>query len=350
MRDPRSLDAYLRQVLPDIDKGLSDSGNAPYERPMFAAIFIVNHLIKEVQGGTKDSYFEQPWFAALYRSVEGWFCKKYGEKLMKAPNSDAIGAVEFQGLLLPIRVLLVLPKPSEDGTLWLTFAKEVLPGENPLNWLESAPPLDRVSSKRRSALAAECELVANQLRGIQNDLLTAGAEWPRPDVLRASVLHHLSKAATDAASGEREVLSLAIWELQMACEKTMKGYFAQRGVTFPETHNLRALHKIAAIDATWSEAKAALAGFPSEARVIRLRYSEDPPPSSTEFMLIYRSALTICRFYAGRMSRKYEFNNFAIQLRRPPWLGEVPESANVAQKTGGVHPIPIGLQPTSASN
>lgn len=327
MRKPESLDAYLRQVLPDIDKGLSDSGRAPYERPMSAAIFIVNHLIKEVQGGTKDPYFEQPWFAALYRSVEAWFRKKYGEKLMKAPSSDALGAVEFQGLLLPIRVPLVLPKPSEDGTLWLTFAKEVLPGEDPLDWLESAPPLDRVTSKRRSALVAECEFVANKLRGIQNDLLSAGAEWPRPDVLRASVLRHLSKAATDAVSGEREALSLAIWELQMACEKTMKGYLAQCGVPFPETHNLRELHKIAAVDATWSEAKAALAGFPSEARVIRLRYSEDPPPSGAEFVRLYRSALTICGFYAGRMSRAYEFNNFAIQLRRPPWLGEVPESA-----------------------
>ena len=326
MRDPESLDAYLRQVLPDIDKGLSNSDRLPYERPMSAAIFIVNHLIEQVQGGTKDSYFEQPWFAALYRSVEGWFRKKYGEKPMKAPSSDALGAVEFLGLLLPIRVPLVLPKPSEDGTLWLTFAKEVLPGENPLDWLENAPPLDHVTPKRRSALVANCEFVANRLREIQNDLLTAGAEWPRPNVLRSSVLRHLSKAATDAASGEREALSLAIWELQMACEKTMKGYLAQSGITFPETHNLRELHKIAAVDDTWSEPKAALAEFPSEARVIRLRYSEDSPPSSTEFVRHYRSALTICRFYAGRMSRKYEFNNFAIQLRPPPWLGEALES------------------------
>lgn len=327
MSNPGSLDAYLRQVLPDIDKGLSDSGKAPYERPMSAAIFIVNHLVQEVQGGTKQSYFEQPWFAALYRSVERWFRQKYGEKLMKAPNSDALGVVEFQGLLLLIRVPLVLPKPSEDGTLWLTFPKEVLAGENPLEWLENAPPLDRVSSKRRGALGAECESVATQLRRIQNDLLTAGSEWPRPDALRASVVRHLSKAATDAASGEREAFSLAVWELQMACEKTMKGYLAQSGVTFPETHNLREVHKIAAIDDTWSEAKIALSGFPADARVIRLRYSEDPPPSGAEFLRMYRSALTICRFYAGRMSRIYEFNNFAIQLRRPPWLGEVPETA-----------------------
>lgn len=321
MRDPATLEAYLRQVLPDIDKELLDSGKAPHERPLSAAIFIVKHFVKEVRGGTKESYFEQSWFAALYRSVERWFLRKYGEKLMEAPNSDALGAVEFQGLLLLMRVPLVLPKPSEDGTLWLTFPKEVLPGEQPLEWLEKAPPLDGASTKRRSALEAECKSVATRLRGIQNDLLAAGAEWPRPDVLRASVLRHLSKAATDAASGEREALSLAIWELQMACEKTMKGYLAQSGVIFPETHNLRELHKIAAMDAIWSEAETALSGFPSDAKVIRLRYSEDQPPSGTEFARIYRNSLTICSFYAGQMSREYDFNNLAIQLRHPPWLG-----------------------------
>ncbi len=326
-RDPESLDAYLREVLPYIDQALSDSGKAPHERLMAAAVFIINHLVLDVRGGTKDSYLEQPWFAALYRMMEAWFRRKYGEKLMRAPKGDALGVVDVHGLLLLIRVPLVIPKPTEDGTLWLTFAKEVLPGENPLEWLENAPPLDRLSPKRRARVVSECELVANRLRGIQNDLLTAGAEWPRPDVLRSSVLRHLRKAATDSTSGEREALSLAVWELQMACEKMMKGYLAQAGISFPETHDLRALHRIAAVNATWTEGKAALAAFPSEGRVIRLRYSEDVPPSNTEFLRMYRSALTICSLYAGRMSRKYVFNNFAVELRRPPWLGEPPEIA-----------------------
>lgn len=324
---PKSLEAYLREVLPGIDQSLCESGVVLNVRPISATNYIVNHSVLSVQGSTKESYFAQPWFADLYRTVKSWYFKKYGDKLMRSPKHEALGVVDMHGLLLLIGVPLVISKRNEDGTLSLTFAKEVLRGENPMDWVDKLPPLDHVSSHRRSQFVATCELVANRLRGIQNDLLAAGVNWPRPDVLRATVLRHLTKAALDATSGEKEAFSLAIWELQMACEKTMKGYLVNAGIAFPETHDLRALHKIAAADGALAESKAALAAFPSAGRVIRLRYSEDMPPSPTEFMRIYRSALSICGLYASRISHKFEFNNFVVQLRAP-WLDDHSEGAN----------------------
>lgn len=319
-----TLNAFLRQTLPWIDEGLSKSGKPLPERALTAAQFIVEHLVHEVEGGLTDAYLEKPWFASIYQATEQWFRAKYGGNLLRAPRSDARGLVEYQGLLLLLRVPLVIAEPTEDTTLWLTFPKEVLAGEDPISWMENAPPLEAMPTKRRLALTAECTCVASQLRGIQNDLLSAGSDWPRPDALRASVLRHLGKAAIDATAGELEALSPSVWELQMACEMTMKGFLAQQQVPYPETHDLRQLHKLAATDTTWNEAKAALGFMPVVPRVMRLRYSEVPPPTPREFMRMYKAALTICRLYAARMSRKYVFNNFAVHLSCPPWFGEAP--------------------------
>ena len=57
-------------------------------------------------------------------------------------------------------------------------------------------------------------------------------EETRLQAMSSSVLRHLEKAAVDAAAEDHSACSLAIWELHMACEKTMKTYLAQKGITF----------------------------------------------------------------------------------------------------------------------
>ena len=164
--------------------------------------------------------------------------------------------------------------------------------------------------------------VATVLRAINLDLNTASLAKQEHRALARSVIRHLKKAAEDIVADDRGNVSLAIWELQMACEKTIKVYLSQQQIEYPATHNLRQLQKLALDASDWSEAKTAMAAMPSEKRVMAWRYGKIPPPTPKEVERMYSSALCLCGIYAKRLSRKLVLKNAAIQICRPPWHGE----------------------------
>lgn len=321
-RIPETLDAFLRETLPWVDEQFSKEGRPIHERPLQAARIIVDYFIVSIEGDTKDGYLNKPWFGGIYRPVTKWYEGRYGDVLMRSPKAKTHGLVMYFGSPLLFRLPLVLTEPGKDGTAWVRFPKEVLPAEEVIEWFERHPPLDVISVKRREAFTASTRRVATFLRGIHNSLMTADLGTSGSRALVSMVLRHLEKAAVDATTGDQGAASLATWELQMACEKTMKGYLAQQAAAYPETHDLRALQKMALAYSDFSDAKKALAAMPSEKRVMAWRYSELAPPIPSELFRIYEAALTLCTAYANKMSRKYTFNNFAVQLRRPPWVGD----------------------------
>lgn len=316
------FEAFLRETLPWIDELFSKDGRSIQDRPLAAAQIIVDHFIVNIEGDTKDGYLTKLWFAGIYQPVYTWYEKRYGKALTRSRKARTHGLVHYFGSPLLFQLPLVLSEPGPDGTSWLRFPKEILPSEQPLEWIESPPPLDDIPVKQKEKLTVLTRQIATLLRGINNNINTAELKTSGHRALVGMVIRHLEKAAIDATADDPSASSLAIWELQMACEKTMKGYLAQRGVIYPETHDLRVLQKLASDQADFSDAKKAMATMPSERRVIAWRYSELPPPKPSEFFRIYGAALALCNIYASRMSRKYVFNNFAVQLRRPPWHGE----------------------------
>jgi hypothetical protein len=99
----------------------------------------------------------------------------------------------------------------------------------------------------------------------------------------------------------------------------MKTYLAQKGVTVPQTHDLRVLQKLAVDSAGFDHTEVQMASIPTEKRVMAWRYLELEPPKTSEFYRCYVAALALCRIYTHQMSRKYIFVNFAVQRKRPPW-------------------------------
>jgi HEPN domain-containing protein len=319
-RTPDTLDAFLRETLPWIDELFSKDGRPIHARPLGAARIIVDRFIIKIEGDTKDDYITKQWFEGIYRPVTKWYERRYGEDLMRPPKAQTHGFVLYFGSPLAFRVPLVLVEPGEDEIAWMRFPKEVLPGEEITGWFERHPPFDAMPQRRREAFAASTKQVATALRGIHNALMTAdlGASGSRK--LVSTVTRHLEKAAADATTGDQGTFPLAIWELQMASEKAMKGYLAQQGAAYPETHDLRALQRLASAHSDFTVGKKPMASMPSEKRVMAWRYSELAPPSANELFRIYEAALSLCLIYAIKMSRKYVFNNAAFQIRRPPWV------------------------------
>lgn len=316
-----SFQAYLEDFLLHMDDVLSKAGMPVSERPMEAAKLFVDYLVIEIKGDTKENYQTRPWFASIFRPVQNWYKKRYGEALVH-PKHVLTGAVKYHGALYLLRVPMTVAKPQGDGTCWLTFPKDVLPGEDPVSWIVNGPPLEQMRPKQLAALQKAASTTATRLRGIANDLLTIDLSDDSARPMVKSVLRHLDKAASDMCALNSEAASLAIWDLHMACEKAMKAYLIHEGVSFPMIHDLRVLNKLSPTKHDWSAVKSALATFPSEGRVMKWRYQEIAAPTLNDLWRFYEVAMQVCAIYAARMDRTYVFNNFSVHLRRPPWLGQ----------------------------
>jgi HEPN domain-containing protein len=316
-----SYEDLLREALPWIDQQFSKDGKAVSSRPLAAARIIVEHFLVEIKGDTKENYLTKLWFKGIYDPISRWYEARYGEDLTCSRYEQTRGLVLYFGVPLLFRMPLVIhDQPEPDGTTWLRFPKEVLAQERPLDWIDTPPPLTNMPAKRKNALEGTTRHIANALRAININLHTADLEEASfQAAMASSVLRHLEKAAIDAAAEDHSASSLAIWELQMACEKTMKTYLAQKGITFPQTHDLRVLQKLAVDSAGFDQTEVPMASIPTEKRVMAWRYLELEPPKPSEFYRCYVAALTLCRIYTNEMSRKYILAKFAVQLPRPPW-------------------------------
>ena len=315
-----SYEDLLREALPWIDQKFMKDGKSVPSRPLAAARIIVEHFLVEIKGDTKDNYLSKLWFKGIYDPICRWYEARYGEELIRSRYEQTRGLVLYLGASLLFRMPLVIhDPPGQDGTTWLRFPNEVLAEERPLDWLETPPPLANMPAKRKNSLEDATRYIANSLRAININLKTADLEETSLQAMAKSVLRHLEKAAIDAAAEDHGASSLAIWELQMACEKTMKTYLIQKGITFPQTHDLRVLQKLAVESAGFDHTEVPMASIPTEKRVIAWRYSELEPPKPSEFYRCYEAALALCRIYTNQIPRKYNFSNFAVQLKRPPW-------------------------------
>ena len=289
---------------------------------MEAARHFVDHLILEINGDTKENYLLKPWFASIFVPIQDWYKSRYGETQVH-PKPVLAGALKHHGAFFLLRIPLTVIKPQGDGTCWLTFAKNVLPEEEPASWIVNGPAVLQMHPKQLAALQREAANTATRIRGIANNLLTADQLFDSGRRMANSVLRHLDKAATDMCTPGPEAASLSVWELHMACEKAMKAYLVQEDISYPRTHDLRDLNANATALMThdWTAVKTALNCFPSERRVMQWRYQEIDAPTLSDLWRFYDAALKVCSIYTAHMSRKFVFDNFAVHLQQPPWLG-----------------------------
>lgn len=279
----------------------------------------MDHVIVEVSGDTKDDYLSKPWFSGIYVPIIHWYEQRYGTEITQPRRPMVHGLVSHFEALYAMRVELVLSEVDTDGYRWVKFPKEVLPDEDPSRWLIAPPKLDNLKSKRRSSLIETSRHVANRLRSINNSLNTATHSTEASRRMALTVVQHLDKAALDGTSRIDGASTFVPWELQMACEKTIKTFLVQRGVVYPATHDLRELNRLAQPLLNWAEAAKSLAAFPSEPRVMKWRYAEIAHPTQVEVWRMYGAALELIEGYAVRLTRSRTFNNFAVKLKKAPW-------------------------------
>ncbi|WP_291915807.1 hypothetical protein [Limnohabitans sp.] len=316
---PVSYEELLNETLPMLDEHFIRQSSPVHSRPFEAARFIVDHMIVEITGDSKDDYLSKPWFSGIYLPVIRWYEQRYGAEIAHPKNPMVHGLVSHFGALYALRVELVLSEVDCEGHRWIKFPKEVQLDENPYNWLFAPPRLEDLKPSRRTSLLETSRGVANRLRSINNGLRSATYPNEVNRRMASTILRHLEKAALDATSRNDESSTFVPWELQMACEKAIKTYLSQRKITYPATHDLRTLNKLAEPSHSWQGASKLLAAFPLEPRVMRWRYAEITPPTQAELWRMYGAAVELIEGYADRLTKTFTFNSFAVKLKTAPW-------------------------------
>lgn len=327
-KDPVDFDQFLKQVLPLLDGQMAILGTHIQDRPLSAARSIVDIYILSVKGDTKENYIEKPWFAQIFKSVRGWYERRYGVAMNKPRLAAVLGVFSYFDTPYLIRVPLVVSEPVGDGTVWIKFPVDILASEDPYLWVQPPLPVD-LPPKRRASIDVSIKRTVTLLRSINLDLTTADLDESDQRSMVRNVIRHLEKAASDMVSDDRLNASIGVWDLHMACEKVIKVYLSRKRVEYPPIHDLRKLQRLVPPELDWSETKRALAAMPSERRVMAWRYSQGTPPTPKELERMYFSTLSICAIYAGRLPHKFRMANGAFHLRRPPWFGDALDQADV---------------------
>lgn len=309
-------------MLESIDSIQSKKGQPLHLRPFEAADLIARHSIVKVEGDNdKDNFIEKPWFAAIYAEIDKWYVARYGS-LMKIQPDNATGLIVHRGMPHTIDVPKTISVLQEDGLVKLTFPSKLYPAEEPMAWV-------RPKISKRSIGAGDCKLIkriantCNDLRQIGLNTGSAGGKNTGVPLMAASIVVHLSKAAAAASSHHKESNSLALWDLHLACEKSLKSLLAQRKIQFLKTHELTKLNDLLPDLEVRERAHRVIRRLPDEKKVIRHRYLQEATVSPNRFYVFYSLALRLCVIYTSMLTQKIRIADASFFLKKPPWFSQL---------------------------
>lgn len=312
----------ISPMLESIDAIQSENGKPLYMRPFEAAILIARHSIVEVEGDDdKENFIEKPWFAAIYAEIHKWYVARYGS-LMKVQCNNATGLVVHRGFPHTIDVPRAISTLQENGLLKLTFPSKLYPTEDPMTWVRpkiSRRSIGPLAGKLRSRIENTC----NDLRKIGLNAGAVGGKNTGIPLMAASIVVHLSKAAEAASSHQKESNSLALWDLHLACEKSIKSLLAQRMIKFPKIHDLVRLNDLLPDMDVQQRARRVIRHLPSESEVIRHRYLQEAVISPNKLYLFYSLALKLCVIYTSSLKQEIRIADASFFLKQPPWFSQM---------------------------
>lgn len=309
-------------MLESIDAIQSDNGKPLHLRPFEAADLIARHSIVKVGGDDdKDNFIEKPWFAAIYAEIHKWYVSRYGS-LMRVQRDNTTGLIVHRGLPHTIDVPKTISVLQENGLVKLTFPSKLYPAEDPMAWVR--PRISKRSIEPgRGKLSKRIANTCNNLRQIGINAGSAGGKNTGVPLMAASIVAHLSKAAAAASSHHKESNSLALWDLHLACEKSVKSLLTQRKIQFPRTHDLAKLNHLLPDLSLRQKAHRVIRRLPNENNVIRHRYLQEAAVSPNKFYVFYSLALRLCVIYTSSLTQELQIADASFFLKQPPWFSQL---------------------------
>jgi hypothetical protein len=192
-----------------LDKGLADE--PVHRHPLQVAMQLVSEEIIKVSGpATEDDYFVQDWFGLLVAICTNWYLRRYGDELLRIPETTVAAGVLIFGTFFKVEVPTNPTRPgSKNGTVDLHFTSHLLEDEDPKDWIVTPPNLTELSYEDSADLAARLKAACDRTRSIVNGL--AGSAL-NDDVqpLAYSITTHIDNAISSFIRGDAPGKQLAI--------------------------------------------------------------------------------------------------------------------------------------------
>lgn len=303
-----------------IDKSLEANNTKLSLRPLKAANLFVEHFVVEVNGGDKENYTEQSWFAVIYHHVKDWYNRTYGALMTESSDGVGHAVVSVRGIPVAFDVPLTRIVIEEEGkTPWLCFPNKIEETEDPKSWLRNPPPLSNLAQKDLNKLDRVCARTAVALRKIQLNVQGLSGSSAIVDGFVTGIMPEVEAAAVHILRNKPEAFGLAAWSLQMALEKTLKALAIQHNKTYKRTHDLFALYDL--VEANLAPMKRdVMEKFLREADVIAARYGQGKAVKKDFILGSYLTGIEFIATATEKFERTRSIAGARILLGMPPWL------------------------------
>lgn len=309
-------------MLSSIDEILSEKGKPLHLRPLDAATLLARHSIVRIEGDDdKDNYLDKPWFAALYAEVYAWYKSKYGS-LMNVKQDAIVVLAVHRGIARTIQIPRTIAETQNDGVVKITFPSAVYESEDISNWIRPKIP-KRAMGSRNLKLLQRMKITCGALRKISLNAGSAGGKNTGVPLMAASITDHLSNAAGAVSSEREEKNSLALWDLHLACEKSIKSLLTQQNIPFPKIHDLARLNALLCDNKLKIEASRIIRRLPDDKTVIGHRYLQETRLTPNQLYIFYTLAVRLCLLYTSDITHKFKIADASFFLRRAPWLSQI---------------------------
>jgi HEPN domain-containing protein len=141
--------------------------------------------------------------------------------------------------------------------------------------------------------------------------------------MATSIVDHLRKAATAASADRQESNSLALWDIHLACEKSIKSLLSQRHISYPKTHSLTKLTSLLSDSPLENAARRLTHRLPSDSVVMRHRYLQESKISPNKLYVLYSLGLKFCLMLTSQIERRIKIGDASFFLRKPPWFSQL---------------------------
>jgi len=315
--ESEQLDDFLREHLAFFDELLSSTNVPLSQRPLRAALMFVQHCVIAVEGDEdKEHALGKRWFKPLYEAVAKWYADRYAAAMEKKENR-APGLVSIFNTPFRIDVPLTLVEPAEDHMVWVTFPNEVLAGEQVLKWIVNPPNLERMDKQELAELSGRIYEVATATRGIRINVMTATDPNNDLQLFIGSIPLHIDRSVEDILKGDGASIGLAVWEMHLAVEKSLKLLIRQHRGAPGNKHDLIKLAELATQLSGVTIDPATMTKLPSGREAIQARYGEGRARSLQELICNYQIVLQLTAYLTKALKRKLVMNSAKFLIRSP---------------------------------
>jgi HEPN domain-containing protein len=310
----------LNKSLPVIDKYLSSQNEPLSLRPLKATILFIEHFIVEIEGEDKNEFIDSLWFTALSNYTNDWYSNRYG-KAIEVDNIELKGIVFVyeHPFELSFPYTLTIDEGNKD-TLSLVFLHKFRPEENWMDYFVAGPNIEGLDTISTNNLKQTVIDNIESSRYIFHNFSLIKKGLNETTKISESIQNHISTAVHKIAISSAQEFNLAVWELHLAIEKSLKVILMQIKGCYPRSHDLIKLFNLTELT-NQEDIYNLICLFPRHDKVMNLRYGGSGLITVHEIENIYSISLKVIYKISGLLKKELNMLGATAYIKRPKHAG-----------------------------